>query len=77
VAVDDRLGDVDELVAVVLRVIGQHRERLVGVYRVARHQDPLGIVEQVWGSPIRPAAKHTLAQAPLVYSDSARGGLLR
>jgi hypothetical protein len=33
-AVDDGLGDVDQFVAVVLRVVAEHFERSVGVDRV-------------------------------------------
>ena len=46
VAVDDRLGDVDEFVAVVLRVVAQHVERSVGVDRVAGHEDPLRLLDR-------------------------------
>ena len=44
-AVDDRRGDVCELVAVVLRVVAQQLERLVGVDRMARHQDSLRLLD--------------------------------
>ena len=44
-ALDDRLRDVDELVAVVLRVGAEHLERPVCVDRVARHQDPLRLLD--------------------------------
>jgi len=53
-AVDDRLGDVDHLVAVVLRVVAEYLERSVGVDRMAGHQDPLRLLDQ------RPAAERTL-----------------
>ena len=46
VAVDDRLGDVDELAAVVLRVVAQHLERSVGIDGVAGHQDPLRLLDR-------------------------------
>ena len=46
VAVDDRLGDVDEFVAVVLRVVAQHLERSVGVDRVAGHEDPFRLLDR-------------------------------
>ena len=42
---DDRAGDVDELVAVVLGVFAQHPEGLVGVDRVKGHQDPLCLLD--------------------------------
>jgi hypothetical protein len=45
VAVDDRLGDVDELAAVVLRVVAQHLERAVAGDRVEGHQDPLRLLD--------------------------------
>ena len=45
-ALDDRLGDVDELAAVVLRVVAQQLERLVGVDRVTCHQDPLRLLDR-------------------------------
>ena len=45
-AVDDRRGHVCELLAVVLRVIAEQLERLVGVDRVAGHQYPLGLLDQ-------------------------------
>ena len=45
VAVDDRLRDVDELVAVVLGVVAEHLEGAVGRGRVAGHQDALGLFD--------------------------------
>src|SRR5947207_954712 len=45
-AVDDRLGDVDQFVAVVLRVLAQHPERSIGVDCVPGHQDPLRLLDQ-------------------------------
>jgi hypothetical protein len=54
VAVDDRLGDLDEFVAVVLRVVAQHLERPVGVYSMAGHQVPLRQLDR------RPAAERAL-----------------
>src|SRR5690348_17812522 len=44
-AVDDRLGDVDDLVAVVLRVVAQHFERPLGADPVPSHQDSLGLLD--------------------------------
>ena len=44
-AVDDRCGHACELVAVVLGVVAQHLERLVGIDRVAGHQDPLRLLD--------------------------------
>jgi len=41
VAIDDRLRDVDELAAVVLRVVAQQLEGPIGVNRMASHQDAL------------------------------------
>jgi hypothetical protein len=45
-AVDDRLRDVDELVAVVLRVVAQHLERPVGIDGVSGHQDPFRLLDR-------------------------------
>jgi hypothetical protein len=42
-AVDDRLRYVDHLLAVVLRVLAEHVEGMVGVDRVPGHQNPLGL----------------------------------
>jgi len=46
VALDDRLGDVHELAAVVLRMVAEHFERVLLVDRVARHQDALRLLDQ-------------------------------
>ena len=43
---DDRAGNVYKLVAVVLGVFAEHPEGLVGVDRVAGHQDSLGLFYQ-------------------------------
>jgi hypothetical protein len=45
VALDDCGGDIAELAAVVLRLVAQHPEGLVGVDRVAGHQDPLCLLD--------------------------------
>jgi len=42
VPVEHRLGDVDELLTAVARMIAQHREGLPLVDLVALHEDPLG-----------------------------------
>ena len=44
-AVDDRLRDVDDFVAVVLRVVAQHPERPVGIDRVSSHEDSLRLLD--------------------------------
>jgi hypothetical protein len=45
-ALDDRLGDVDELSAVGLRVVAEHLERLVGGERMPGHQDALCLLDR-------------------------------
>ena len=45
-ALDDRRGHVAELAAVGLGVVAQPLEGRVGVDRVARHQDPLRLLDQ-------------------------------
>ena len=45
-ALDDRLGDVDELPAVGLRVVAEHLERLVGGKRMPGHQDALRLLDR-------------------------------
>jgi hypothetical protein len=45
-AVRDGLGDVDDFVAVVLGVLAQHVEGLIGVEGVPGHEDALGLLDR-------------------------------
>jgi hypothetical protein len=54
VAVDDRGGDVDKLVAAVLGMFTEHPEGLIRIDRVAGHQDPLRLLDH------RPPAESSL-----------------
>ena len=62
-AVHDSLSDVDQLPAVVLRVVSQHLEGAVGVDRVPRHQDAFRLLDQ--GSPAEGALEALVLREPL------------
>jgi hypothetical protein len=89
--VDDRLGNVDQLVAVVLRVVAQHVERTIGVDPVAGHQDALCLFDRsaateralqavVVGKPLQGDVDRALqflgARVDDVGEDPALGGLV-
>src|SRR5204863_1195926 len=54
VTLDDGICDVDELAPVVLRVVAEHLECVVGVDRMARHEDALRLLD------CRPSAEGAL-----------------
>jgi signal transduction histidine kinase len=62
-AVDDRLRDVDQLPAVVLRVVPQHLEGAVGIDRVPCHQDALRLLDQ--GPPAKGTLEALVLREPL------------
>jgi hypothetical protein len=45
-ALDECPGDVGQLAPVLLGVLAQHRERVIGVDRMALHQDPLRLLDE-------------------------------
>ena len=68
-AVDDRLRDVYQLSAVVLRVVPEHFEGAVSVDRVPRHQDAFRLLDQ------RPPAEGALEA--LVLRETLQGDVDR
>ena len=60
--VDNRLRDVDELAAAVLRVLAQHFERALGARGLARHQDPFRLLDDCAAAE-RPLQAVVLAEA--------------
>src|SRR6266496_2187427 len=68
-AVDDRLRDVYELAAVVLRVVPEHLEGAVSIDRVPRHQDAFRLLDQ------RPPAEGALEA--LVFRETLQGDVDR
>lgn len=68
-AIEDRGSNVGELVAVVLGVVAQHPERLVGVDRVASHQDPFCLLDH------RPAPERSLEV--VVLGEALQGDVNR
>ena len=68
-AVDDRLRDVDDLPAVVLRVAPQQLKGAFSVDRVPRHQDAFRLLDQ------RPPAEGTLEA--LVLREPLQGDVDR
>jgi hypothetical protein len=54
-AVEDRRGDVEQLVAVLLRVVAQHLEGVTGVDRVTGGQDLFRLLDRRPTPGTRPA----------------------
>src|SRR5471032_2326332 len=91
VALDDRLGDIDELASVGLRVTSQQFEGLVRGNRVASHEDALGLLDRrpppesalqalVFGEPLQGDVDRALelvgGSVDDVGEDAALGGLV-